>query len=83
MKPIKNHLEKRMIGNYNIDEHPSCTKILRASHYQIKSEFFESPKQILKNKNILDRYKDLEQTLNKKEKDEAHYLLQSITSCKA
>lgn len=75
MKPIKNHLEKRVKLNYDREEISSDINVLKSPYYQIKDEFQESPKQKQKNKNIMDRYKDLEQTLNKKEKEEANNLL--------
>ncbi len=42
MKPIKNHIEKRMLGNYNI--YANSNNILRSTHYRIKKELVESPK---------------------------------------
>ena len=44
MKPIKNHLEKRMKVNYDIEDNSSDINVLKSPYYHTKDEFQESPK---------------------------------------
>ena len=45
MKPIKNHLEKRVKVNYDRDEISSDINVLKSPYFHTKEEFQDSPKQ--------------------------------------